>query len=137
MDQKYYGWNNRQTSIVNLWLSDEEMYRTIQTLVESALLSDYPKYTLAKSLQAYVEARVDNYVEARVDKGHSFQDRFVTDLIYASVAMIDWQELSLAYIDDAKREKAKQAKQVFSFGAGSYSASSEAVYNYTIDPDDL
>ena len=129
MDQKYYGWNNRQTSIVNLWLSDEEMYRTIQTLVESALLSDYPKYTLAKSLQAYVEARVD--------KGHSFQDGFVTDLIYASVAMIDWQELALAYIDDAKREKAKQAKQVFSIGAGSYSASSEAVYNYGIDPDDL
>jgi len=77
------------------------------------------------------------YVEARVDKGHSFQDGFVTDLIYASVAMIDWQELALAYIDDAKREKAKQAKQVFSVGAGSYSASSEAVYNYGIDPDDL
>jgi hypothetical protein len=76
--ETYNGWSNRETWLVNLWLTnDERTYNATRGMTAGAL-------------QATVEERIeDNNI-----------DGFLTDLLYAACARVDWSEIAMSLSAD-------------------------------------
>lgn len=85
-EQKYNGWTNRETWLVSLWMSDEEMLRDIAN-------SSGSLHERANDFQEYVEEVVmptEIYDEVS----------FLSDLVMGAFAEINWIELVEAFEDD-------------------------------------
>ena len=77
---EYNGWTNRETWIVNLWLTNEESY--YHELC--AIINNSPSGEQAEEIERYVHWLVDTDECASI----------TSDLLSASLARVDWYEIA-------------------------------------------
>jgi hypothetical protein len=83
-DQTYNGWTNRETWLVNLWLSNEQ--GTADDAHAACNVDGEMLQEAAQSLEDYVRDLLDE-TEAGAATG------FTLDLINAALARVNWAEL--------------------------------------------
>jgi hypothetical protein len=74
-NDSYQGWTNRETWLVNLWLTNEE--HTYQST----------RGMNAESLESYVETILE-------DDSNHMHAGFITDLIGAALIRVNWNEIA-------------------------------------------
>lgn len=93
-DRGYNGWTNRETWLVNLWLSnDEGTYREVLDAARDALDTPLPRVTLADWLREFVELQVTECCGTRYG--------FVEDLAFTAAGSVDWFEVADGWLHDA------------------------------------
>lgn len=93
-DETYNGWTNRETWLVNLWLSnDESTYREALDTARELLGTDHPRVALADWLQEFVELQVTDCCGTRYG--------FVEDLAFTAAAHVNWFEVADGWLHDA------------------------------------
>lgn len=101
-DKTYNGWTNYETWNVKLWLDNEQgTYSEVtghaagvyaEAAEDGETATDYPYSTnFATWLKEYVE-------EMRPDEPASM----FSDLLSAALSEVNWNEIAVAYLDDAK-----------------------------------
>ena len=99
-DTTYNGWTNRETWLVNLWLSnDQGTYDALENLVAGIAAEDTEFGTISR------EHRIANALESFVDDVIAPPDADVpyglaVDLITSALARVDWRELADNYAED-------------------------------------
>lgn len=78
-DETYQGWKNRETWIVNLWLNNDQGLYT-------HVMDNITKYHPLRRAE-FIESYAKGLIEDRVMTG------FISDLLNASLARVDWQEI--------------------------------------------
>ena len=82
----YNGWANYETWCVNLWLTNnEDSQDMLDRFVQAGSLTTYDR---AESLKGYIQELAPN--------GASM----FTDLVQASLSMVDWREIIENHADD-------------------------------------
>lgn len=80
-DETYNGWTNRETWLVNLWLSnDENTYSTVRGLV-----TPNERLATARDIEAYVSEMGDDVIGDGPEPMGLF-----ADLIGTALARVDW-----------------------------------------------
>lgn len=90
-DETYNGWTNRETWLVNLWLSnDQGTYNYVRDLIAERIASDMDTddYILGEIVQEATEDIIFGD-EAPASLG--------TDLITHALAVVDWREIAQAF----------------------------------------
>lgn len=84
--EKYEGWTNKPTWIVNLWLSnDEPLYRQTRQLVADNKDRDLPKI-----LEEFVGSLLPLAMEANL----------YADLITWALSYVNWEEIAEAWLEE-------------------------------------
>ena len=95
-DEKYNGWTNYETWLVNVWCSnDENSCRQFEALTHDAMEAgpEQAPRTLADAVQRAVVAMVD-------DEGASLQ----IDLIRSALDRVNWLDLAENHLEGADWE---------------------------------
>jgi hypothetical protein len=109
-DDTYNGWTNKPTWLVKLWIDNdqgEQEYWLQQARdFESGLFgTDRPAaYALADTLKEYFEEQADTFMrnESTLRQQRLISDAgFFADLMSWAVAMVNWDEVAKALIEDA------------------------------------
>ena len=97
------GWTNRETWLVNLWISEgaigdlhgvEEQARYFAETGESSA-----PYRMGEWLREQVRGACDEYPTG---------DGLAADLLGAALASVNWDEIAEHYVEDAIRNEAEQ-----------------------------
>ena len=75
----YNGWSNRETWVVNLWLTnDEATYNAVRGMT-------------ADEIEAFID---DLYFEGGVYCDKGLPSGFIADLVNSALAHVDWDEIA-------------------------------------------
>lgn len=75
----YNGWSNRETWVMNLWLTNDELhYDTMQYVIKA-----YDEYEQAEQLESLVRDELESTVSPSL----------TYDLLVTSLGRISWQEI--------------------------------------------
>lgn len=108
-DETYNGWTNRETWVVNLWLSnDEGLYNRTREVVaqaradgaEMAAGYGWSQDEQEKSGQSYAADAIKALVEELAEDEYS-KASFVSDLISTALGRVDWLEIAKAWSEEA------------------------------------
>jgi len=93
-DEKYEGWTNKPTWLVNLWIeNDEPLYREKQRRTRAAaragLKTGRTTYDFATEIQEWVEADLIPHL-----------DGFASDLMSWALAHVNWEEIASSWLRD-------------------------------------
>jgi len=95
-DVKHEGWSNRETWIVNLWMSNEEpLYRYATELAREA--RKVAKATGRKAPSILGQA-MEEWMEEKA-RIHGRDEGFVNDLLNAALNRVNWTEIAKAWLD--------------------------------------
>lgn len=91
-ENRYNGWKNYETWLVNLWLTEGQDDENIKEMYfnEHNEWSDKQLYDFAETIEQYVE---DSWEMLQPDSACLFGD-----LIYASLGRVDWYEIAEAWL---------------------------------------
>lgn len=82
-DERYNGWTNRETWLVNLWLTNDEA--TYASAREAVSREGVNLYRSGQALHDIVDELVGE------------QTGFVADLINAALARVNWREIAESF----------------------------------------
>lgn len=89
-DEKHNGWTNRETWLVNLWLTNE------QGLYEEARAACNRD---GEMLQEAAQS-LEDFVDDLLSDQHDGRSGFLTDLINAALARVNWAEIAESFRAD-------------------------------------
>ena len=93
-DEKYNGWTNRETWLVNLWLSNEEAsYFELRERVAERKASDM------ETDDRILGEIVEEYVEEMLF-GDKSPAGLATDLLRGALSDVDWEEIGRAFAEE-------------------------------------
>lgn len=102
---KYNGWTNYETWLVNLHFSnDQGIYGTIvEDIVPEVEESDSetPRVDLADRLKALAEELTIDYIDAETDGWQPPQSLLIIDMLRAAIGRVDWMEIAAAWLEAA------------------------------------
>ena len=90
--QKYNGWTNRATWLLNLHFENLDFTDDVESGVFDDMDADGIRCHLASWIQEYVMS----YLEESVD----LHDCFIQDLIYSTINDVDWHDIADHYVED-------------------------------------
>jgi len=90
--QKYNGWTNYATWMVNLHFDCLDFTDDI----EDGIFDDMD----ADRIRCYVASWIQDYVETYLDKTVSSNNCFVQDVINSTINDVDWHDIADHYVDD-------------------------------------
>lgn len=90
--QKYNGWTNYATWMVNLHFE----YLDFTDEVDSGVFDDMSKDDIRCHVASLTQQYVEDYLDAVVD----ITNCFVQDLINATINDVDWHDIADHYVDD-------------------------------------
>ena len=90
--QKYNGWTNWATWMVNLHFDGLDFTDEIENGSFNDISKDDLRFQLAYTIQEYVEC----YLEEVADTSNTF----VADLINGTMQDVDWHDIADHYVDD-------------------------------------
>lgn len=92
-EEGYNGWSNYETWCVNLWLSnDQGIYEAVNELIDG-YDEDANVIAIADDIEAFV-GELPECASVRE------QANFVSDLLGASLSVVDWYEIATTWISD-------------------------------------
>ena len=94
--QKYNGWTNYATWLVNLHFDGLDFTDDIEDGVFDDMDTDEIRCHVASWIQELVESHLDEVVNT--------DNTFVTDLINFTIDEVDWHDIADHYVDDIKDE---------------------------------
>ena len=92
--QKYNGWTNYATWMVNLHFDCFDFTDD----VESGVFDDMD----ADDIRCHVASWIQEYVESYLDEFAGTDDLFVLDVVSATIMDVDWHDIADHYVDDIK-----------------------------------
>ena len=92
--QKYNGWTNYATWLVNLHFDCLDFTDD----VESGVFDDMD----ADDIRCHVASWIQEYVESYLDEFAGTDDLFVLDVVSATIMDVDWHDIADHYVDDIK-----------------------------------
>jgi|TARA_B100002051_G_scaffold101240_1_gene96775 hypothetical protein len=92
--QKYNGWTNYATWLVNLHFDCLDF----TDYVESGVFDDMD----ADDIRCHVASWIQEYVEMYLDEVLAAPECFVQDAINATLNDVDWHDIADHYVDDIK-----------------------------------
>ena len=103
-DDTYNGWKNKETWLVNIWLSnDYDLYKHyVSTLTEIVEKQSNVLYTHRLVVEELKEIVHEIYRDEHRESG------LIDDLIETSLNNVDWSRLAEHYIDDINEEQGKE-----------------------------
>ena len=90
--QKYNGWTNRATWLVNLHVDSLDFTDT----VDDGTFDDMDKDSILGYVASYIQDVVESYLDEVVDTDNCF----VQDLINTTINDVDWHDIADHYVDD-------------------------------------
>lgn len=90
--QKYNGWTNYATWLVNLHFENLDFTDE----VESGCFDNMNKDDLLGYVASWIQEYVESYLEEVVDTNNCF----VQDLINSTINDVDWHDIADHYVDD-------------------------------------
>lgn len=107
-DDTYNGWSNRETWLVNLWLTNEEgSYRMIQEWVDEEIADTDDADSVAD--------RRDDAAQALADRLEAMHDDALSeimpthgvfnDLLIGALARVDWREIADNIMSDVELDE--------------------------------
>ena len=94
--QKYNGWTNWATWMVNLHFDGLDFTDEI----EDGTFDDMDKDDIRCRLASYIQEYVESYLEEVADTSNAF----VSDLINGTIQDVDWHDIADHYVDDILEE---------------------------------
>lgn len=94
--QKYNGWTNWATWMVNLHFDDFDFTDD----VEDGVFDGMDKDDIRCHVASYIQELVDSYIEDVADTSNVF----VSDLINGTIQDVDWHDIADHYVDDILEE---------------------------------
>lgn len=91
--EKYNGYTNRETWLVNLWIDNE--YGWLDAYLNHVIETEADKYDLAD----YIEADISEELNPLVDKNGLY-----SDLLNGALSKVNWLEIAEYIIEYAKEE---------------------------------
>ena len=103
-DDTYNGWKNKETWLVNIWLSnDYDLYKHyVSTLTEIVEKQSNVLNNNGNVMEELKEIVWEIYRDEHRENG------LINDLIQTSLSNVDWSRLAEHYIDDIKEEQGKE-----------------------------
>ena len=98
--QKYNGWTNYATWLVNLHFENLDFTDE----VDSGVFDDMSKDDIRCYVASWIQELVESYLEERLDTN----DSFVIDVINSTINDADWHDIADNYVDeilDAVKDK--------------------------------
>jgi hypothetical protein len=96
MDEKYNGWTNRETWLVNLWIENERESHFYWKERTKEILEDQPRDQATRCLANVLE----EWCEELEPKGSTL----FADLMSAALGRVDWFEIAESMIANAQQE---------------------------------
>ena len=90
--QKYNGWTNYATWLVNLHFENLDFTDE----VDSGVFDDMSKDDIRCYVASWIQELVESYLEERLDTN----DSFVIDVINSTINDADWHDIADNYVDD-------------------------------------
>jgi hypothetical protein len=98
-DEKYNGWTNRATWMVNLWMSnDEGFYREYTEMASRA--------SSVGSFAAELEEHFGDTVRECAKSSRAESEAFVNDIMAVGLESVDWDEIATSWYDENHDEEA-------------------------------
>ena len=103
-DNTYNGWKNKETWLVNIWLSnDYDLYKHyVSTLTEIVEKQSDVLYTHRLVVEELKEIVHEIYRDEHRESG------LIDDLIETSLSNVDWSRLAEHYIEEIKETQGKE-----------------------------
>lgn len=90
--QKYNGWTNYATWLVNLHVD----YLDFTDTIEDGTFDDMDKDNILGYVASYIQELVESYLDEVVDTDNCF----VQDIMNATINDVDWHDIADHYVDD-------------------------------------
>ena len=90
--QKYNGWTNYATWMVNLHFDNLDFTDDI----EEGIFDDMDKDDIRCHVASWIQELVESYLDEAVDTNNCF----VQDIINATINDVDWHDIADQYVDD-------------------------------------
>ena len=95
-NEKYNGWTNYETWVINICVdNDEEIYLTMRDIINSYDWTG-KTYELSKVLQEWYDKKVEKL---------GLENGVMHDLLTGALSAVNWYELADHYITDYKDEE--------------------------------
>ena len=94
--QKYNGWTNYATWLVNLHFDGLDFTDDI----EAGVFDDMNSNDIRCHVASWIQELVESYLEEVVD----LDNLFVLDIIHTTINDVDWHDIADHYVDDIKDE---------------------------------
>ena len=91
--QKYNGWTNWATWMVNLHFGDLDFTNDV---LESGEFDDMAPGDIRRYVASWIQAYVESYLDEVADTNNCF----VSDLINGTMRDVDWHDIADHYVDD-------------------------------------
>jgi hypothetical protein len=105
-DQKYNGWQNRDTWVIALWMGNEklieEMIEEWIEELETGTTKEDAITEIANQIKAWINAEIDDALETMADE---FAKGIISDMIDLEDGNIDWEAIAEGYLEDYQPEK--------------------------------
>ncbi len=103
--EKYNGWTNYETWLVNLWLTnDEGSDQYMHELAQDCI--DYNKsnnnFTREETATLDMAKRIQQYIEEMAKQWMPDQASMFTDFINAGLSSVNWYEIAAHFIEDCE-----------------------------------
>ena len=110
-NDKYNGWTNYETWVVNLWIdNDEGMQDMVNEWADDALANASPKYS-GQSIEKAAAYDLSRLIKDWHGENTPTTEGVFADLLNAAIDSVNWYEIAEHFIGEAKERAAEETEE--------------------------